>query len=61
VILISGSPFAEAEEEALANGAFAFLSKPVDLAELDRFVVLALGSRTGKTDVKSFEDWRALP
>jgi DNA-binding response OmpR family regulator len=48
VILISGSPFAEAKEEALANGAFAFLSKPVDLAELDRFVVLALESRKGK-------------
>jgi CheY-like chemotaxis protein len=45
IILISGSPFAEAEEEALANGAFAFLAKPVNLAELDRYVVLALESR----------------
>ena len=36
---------AEAEEEALANGAFAFLAKPVNLAELDRYVVLALESR----------------
>ena len=48
VILISGSPFEEAKEEALANGAFAFLPKPVDLAELDRFVVRALESRTAQ-------------
>jgi two-component system, NtrC family, response regulator HydG len=47
VILISGSPLAEAEEEALANGAFAFIRKPFDLAELDRFVRLALESRKG--------------
>jgi CheY-like chemotaxis protein len=47
VILISGSPLAEAKEEALANGAFAFLPKPADLAELDRFVVMALESRKG--------------
>jgi len=46
-ILISGSLLAEAKEEALANGAFAFLPKPVDLAELDRFVALALESRKG--------------
>ena len=48
-ILISGSLLAEAKEEALANGAFAFLPKPVDLAELDRFVVLALESRKRQT------------
>ena len=48
IILVSGSPFAEAEEEALANGAFAFIRKPVHLAELDRFVALALESRKGK-------------
>jgi CheY-like chemotaxis protein len=47
VILISGSPLAESEQEALANGAFAFIRKPFDLAELDRFVRLALESRTG--------------
>jgi CheY-like chemotaxis protein len=47
VILVSGSPLVEAEEEALANGAFAFIPKPVDLAELDRFVLLALESRKG--------------
>ena len=47
VILVSGSPLAEAEEEALANGAFAFIPQPVDLAELDRFVLLALDSRKG--------------
>jgi DNA-binding NtrC family response regulator len=47
VIFISGSLLVEAMEEALANGAFAFLSKPVDLAELDRFVALALESRKG--------------
>ena len=47
VILISGSLLAEAQEEALANGAFAFLPKPIDPAELDRFVVLALESRKG--------------
>ena len=44
-ILISGSLLAEAQEEALANGAFAFLPKPTDLPELDRVVVLALESR----------------
>jgi DNA-binding NtrC family response regulator len=47
VILISGSLLVEAMEEALANGAFAFLPKPVDLAELDRVVALALESRKG--------------
>ena len=47
VILISGSLLGEAMEEALANGAFAFLPKPVDLAELHRFVALALASRKG--------------
>ena len=47
VILISGSLLDEAKEEALANGAFAFLPKPMELAELDRFVVLALESRKG--------------
>ena len=44
-ILISGSLLAEAKEEALANGAFAFIPKPVDLAEFDRFVLLAIESR----------------
>jgi CheY-like chemotaxis protein len=48
-ILISGTPLAEAKEEALASGAFAFLPKPVDLAELDRFVVLALEQPKGQT------------
>jgi DNA-binding NtrC family response regulator len=48
LILISGSPLAEAKEEALANGAFAFLPKPVDLAELDSFVARALESRKGE-------------
>ena len=47
VILISGSLLEEAQEEALANGAFVFLPKPVDLAELDRDVALALESRKG--------------
>ena len=47
VILISGSLLAEAKEEALANGAFAFILKPVDLAEFDRFVLLAIESRKG--------------
>ena len=45
---MSGSPFEEAKEEALANGAFAFFPKPVALAELDRFVVVALESRKAK-------------
>ena len=47
VILVSGSLLAEAKEEALANGAFAFIPKPVDLAEFDRFVLLAIESRKG--------------
>jgi CheY-like chemotaxis protein len=42
VILVSGSPLAEAEREALGHGAFAFIHKPFDLGELDRLVVLAL-------------------
>jgi CheY-like chemotaxis protein len=48
VILVSGSPLAGVEKEALAHGAFAFIPKPFDLAELDRFVVLALESRKGR-------------
>ena len=44
-ILVSGSPLAAAEEEALAHGAFAFIPKPVELGKLDGFVVLALESR----------------
>ena len=47
VILVSGSPLAEAEKEALAHGAFAFIHKPFDLGELDRFVVLALEKSKG--------------
>jgi len=47
VILMSGSPLAAAREEALASGAFAFIRKPVELAELDWFVRLALESRKG--------------
>ena len=53
VILVSGSLLAEAQEEALANGAFAFIAKPVDLAELDRFVVLALESRKSEQRANS--------
>jgi len=34
LILVSGSLLAEAEEDALANGAFAFIRKPFDLANL---------------------------
>jgi len=49
VILVSGSPLAAAEEEAHAHGAFAFISKPFELAKLDRFVVLALESRKGNS------------
>jgi hypothetical protein len=41
-LAVSGSPLVEAKEEALVNGAFAFIRKPVDPAELDRFVLLAL-------------------
>jgi CheY-like chemotaxis protein len=48
VILVSGSPHAEVEKHALAHGAFAFIPKPFDLAELDRFVVLALESQNGR-------------
>src|SRR2546425_8284593 len=38
VIVVSGSPLAQAEEEALANGAFAWIQKPVNLTELGRLV-----------------------
>jgi CheY-like chemotaxis protein len=51
VILVSGSPFAEAEEEALAHGAFAFIRNPFDLTDLDRLVRLALASRKAIDDV----------
>jgi CheY-like chemotaxis protein len=44
-ILVSGSLLPEAQEQALANGAFAFIAKPVALAELDRVVQLAIASR----------------
>jgi CheY-like chemotaxis protein len=37
----------QAKEEALANGAFALLPKPVILAELDRLVVRALEAEAG--------------
>jgi CheY-like chemotaxis protein len=47
VILVSGSPLAEAEKEALVHGTFAFIPKPFDLAELDRIMVLALEGRKG--------------
>jgi CheY-like chemotaxis protein len=45
VILVSGSPLAEAKTEALAHGAFAFIPKPFDLTEFDRIMVLALEGR----------------
>ena len=47
VILLLRSPLAEAEKEALAHGAFAFIHKPFDLAEFDRIGVLALENRKG--------------
>ena len=47
VILVSGSPVAEAENESLGHGAFAFIHKPFHLGELDRLVVLALENRKG--------------
>jgi len=34
----------DVEAEALSNGAFAFILKPVILAELDRVVALALAA-----------------
>ena len=45
VILLSGTALAAVKDEALAGGAFAFIPKPVALAELDRFVLLALESQ----------------
>ena len=51
VILLSGSPLAAVKDEALASGAFAFIPKPVALAELERFVVLALESRKGQPTI----------
>jgi DNA-binding NtrC family response regulator len=42
VLVVSGSPKADVEAEALSNGAFAFIPKPVILAELDRVLTLAL-------------------
>ena len=42
VLVVSGSMVAQ--EEALANGAFAFILKPPDLAELNRLVALALAA-----------------
>ena len=42
VLVVSQSILAEAKEEAVANGAFAFIPAPINLAELDRLVALAL-------------------
>ena len=42
VLVVSQSILAEAKEEALANGAFAFIPAPINLAEFDRLVALAL-------------------
>ena len=47
VILVSGSPLVEVEKQALAHGAFAFLRKPFNLVEFDRFLVWALENRKG--------------
>src|SRR5262245_5077444 len=49
VIVVSGNPLVEAREQALANGAFAFISKPVGLAELDRAMLLALHERKAQS------------
>jgi DNA-binding NtrC family response regulator len=40
VIVVSGRP--DAETEALRNGAFAFIQKPIILSEVDRVVASAL-------------------
>jgi FixJ family two-component response regulator len=52
------------KEEALANGAFAFIPKPCDLAEVDNCVVLALESRKGQsnheTDATQRAAWETL-
>ena len=42
VLVVSQSILAEAKEEAVANGAFAFIPAPINLADLDRLVALAL-------------------
>jgi DNA-binding NtrC family response regulator len=44
VLVVSGSPRADVEAAALSNGAFAFIPKPVNLAELDSLVALALAA-----------------
>ena len=47
VLVVSGMPNVDnvdVEAEALSNGAFAFILKPVILAELDRVVALALAA-----------------
>ena len=47
VIVVSGNLRAEVEAEALANGAFAFIPRPVNVDEFDRLVALALRNRDG--------------
>jgi DNA-binding NtrC family response regulator len=47
VIVVSGNLRAEVEAEALANGAFAFIPRPVNVDEFDRLVALALQDRDG--------------
>ena len=44
VLIVSGSPRADVEAEALSNGAFAFVHQPVNLAELHGLVALALAA-----------------
>jgi len=47
VLVVSGSPRADVEAEALNNGAFAFIRWPFDVRELDRLVALALEAEQG--------------
>jgi len=47
VLVVSGSPRADVEAEALSNGAFAFIRWPFDVRELDRLVALALEAEQG--------------
>src|SRR5262245_2523192 len=48
VIIVSGNLRAEVEAEALANGAFAFIPRPVNVDEFARLVLLALEVQRGE-------------
>lgn len=50
VIILTGHLLKSSEEEGLALGAFAYLTKPIAVAELVRVIETAAGSRARRSD-----------